>query len=439
MRYKFDPDQRNIYPGSTASRAQIGYFSSQAHASNMKLLIYSHYFAPSVGGVESIVQSLAAGIAELRTANGDREFNVTVVTETPAGSCDDTKFPFRLVRRPGTMRLWQLVRASDVIHAAGPAFLPMFLAWLSRKRFVVEHHGYQATCPNGLFVHQPERSICPGHFQAGRYGECFRCLRAEFSSRTTAARLLAFMFPRDWLARAATTNVAVTGHVDLRQKLPHTKVVYHGIEDRLPNPDQPIPSQKLRIAYVGRLVPEKGIPVLLEAGKILKAEGCDFEIRIIGDGSERAKLQEIIRRDHLEPFTSITGFLTGDAFERALQDISVVVMPSTCEETAGLAAIEQMMDGHLVIAADIGGLTEVVGDTGLKFVPGNAASLADCLRTIIENPALIGSFGEKARSRALQMFPRSKMLTEHAQIYRQAELSPSKKEQEGINQRINQR
>jgi glycosyltransferase involved in cell wall biosynthesis len=398
----------------------------------MNLLIYSHYFAPSVGGVESIVQSLAAGLAELRTLNGDREFNVTVVTETPAGSYDDTKFSFHVVRRPGAFRLWQLVRASDVIHSAGPAFLPMLLAWLSRKRFVVEHHGYQATCPNGLFVHQPDRAICPGYFQAARYGECFHCLQSELSSGWTAAKLLAFMFPRNWLSRAATTNIAVTKHVDNRQKLPDTKVVYHGIEDPLPNPGRLIPSQKLRIAYVGRLVSEKGIPVLLEAAKILKAEGHDFEIRLIGDGSERAKLQDIIRRDHLEPFTSITGFLTGDAFAHALRDVTVVVMPSTCEETAGLAAIEQMMDGHLVIAADIGGLTEVVGDSGLKFAPGNAVSLADCLRSVIENPALIGSFGEKARGRALQLFQRSKMVAEHVQIYRGAE---SRDKQAAVSQR----
>jgi glycosyltransferase involved in cell wall biosynthesis len=388
----------------------------------MNLLIYSHYFAPSVGGVESIVQSLASGIAELRSANGAREFNVTVVTETPAGSYDDTKFPFRVVRRPGAFRLWHLVRASDVIHSAGPAFLPMLLAWLSRKRFVVEHHGYQATCPNGLFVHQPDRAICPGYFQAARYSECFQCLRSEFSSGITAAKLLTFMFPRHWLSRAATTNVAVTRHVDNRQKLPHTKVVYHGIEDPLPNPDRLIPSQKLRIAYVGRLVPEKGIPVLLEASKILNAEGHDFEIRIIGDGSERPKLEELIQRDNLEAFTSITGFLTGDAFAHALRDVTVVVMPSTWEETAGLAAIEQMMRGRLVIAADIGGLTEVLGDAGLKFEQGNAVALADCLRSVIEHPALIDSYGEKAQSRALELFQRPKMITEHAQIYRHAEL-----------------
>jgi glycosyltransferase involved in cell wall biosynthesis len=383
----------------------------------MNLLIYSHYFAPSVGGVENIVQSLASGIAELRTVMGDREFNVTVVTETPAGNHDDTRWPFRVIRRPGAMRLWQLVRASDVIHAAGPAFLPMFLAWLSAKRFVVEHHGYQATCPNGLFVHQPDRAICPGYFQTSRYGECFLCLRSEFSSASTAAKLLALMFPRHWLARAATTNIAVSSHVDRRQKLPHPKVVYHGIEDPLPRPDSSIPSQKLRIAYVGRLVPEKGIPVLLEAGKILRAEGHDFEIRIIGDGSERPKLEEFLQREQLQSFISITGFLAGDTFAQALRDVSVVVMPSTWEETAGLAAMEQMMRGRLVIAADIGGLAEVLGDTGLKFPPGDAVSLANCLRSVIQNPALIGSYGAEARSRALQLFERSRMITEHSRIY----------------------
>ena len=385
----------------------------------MSLLIYSHYFAPSVGGGETIVQSLAAGVAELRTLNGDREFDVTVVTETPADGYDDTKFPFGVVRRPGVIRLCQLVRASDVIHTAGPAFLPTFLAWLSRKRFVIEHHGYQATCPNGLFVHQPDRAVCPGYFQAGRYGKCFQCLRSEFSSGWTAAKLLALMFPRHWLARVTSTNIAVTAHVDHRQKLPHTKVVYHGIEDQLPIPDRSKPSQKLRIAYVGRLVPDKGVMVLLEAANILKAAGHDFEIRIIGDGSERLKLEEFIFRQKFESPISITGFLAGDAFTRALQDVTVV-MPSTWEETAGLAAIEQMMRGRLVIAADIGGLAEVLGDAGLKFPPANALSLVNCLRSVIENPALIASYGEKARSRALPVFQRSEMVAGHARIYRGA-------------------
>jgi glycosyltransferase involved in cell wall biosynthesis len=89
---------------------------------------------------------------------------------------------------------------------------------------------------------------------------------------------------------------------------------------------------------------------------------------------------------------------------RALQDVTVVVMPSTWEELAGLAAIEQMMRGRLVIVADIGGLAEVLGDTGLNFPPGNAISLANCLRRVIENPSPIGAYGEKTRSRLYKCF-----------------------------------
>jgi glycosyltransferase involved in cell wall biosynthesis len=126
----------------------------------------------------------------------------------------------------------------------------------------------------------------------------------------------------------------VTNHVDRRPKLPRTKVIHHGIEDPLPNPGRSTSSQELRIACVGRLAPEKGIPGLLEAGKILKAEGHDFEIRIIGDGRDRPKLEELIQREKLEPFYFYHWFLTGDAFARALQDVGVVVMLSTWEETA---------------------------------------------------------------------------------------------------------
>ncbi len=388
----------------------------------MNLLIYSHFFAPSVGGVENIVQSLAAGLASLRDMNGDREFHVTLVTEIPAGGTDDKQFPFEVVRQPNFLALWRQIRRTDVLHLAGPALLPMFLAWISRKKYVIEHHGYQAVCPNGLLVHHPERTICPGYFQAARYGECFKCVRSEYASGRIATQLLLMMFPRYRLARAASTNIAVTHHVDLREKLPRTEVVYHGIED--PVTSRPAPAlhaqSKISIAVVGRLVREKGIPTLLEAVKLLKLENLNFELRIIGDGPERERLEEIIQKENLQSHVFITGFLTGESLVAALQDVSLLVMPSTWEETAGLAAIEQMMRGRLVVAADIGGLREVIGDTGLKFAPGSATALADCLRSVITNPSLIGMLGQKARERALTQFDRPSMIARHAQIYRRA-------------------
>ena len=49
----------------------------------MKLLLYSHFFAPSVGGVESMVLSLARGLTQMRTLEGLKEFDLILVTQKP--------------------------------------------------------------------------------------------------------------------------------------------------------------------------------------------------------------------------------------------------------------------------------------------------------------------------------------------------------------------
>src|SRR5262245_38881824 len=115
----------------------------------MKLLIYSHFFAPSVGGVETVVLSLARGLADLRNCRGQPQFQITLVTETPAGDFCDGDLPFPVIRRPGWIRLQSLIRKSDVVHLAGPTLAPLLLGYILLKPVVVEHHGFQTICPNG--------------------------------------------------------------------------------------------------------------------------------------------------------------------------------------------------------------------------------------------------------------------------------------------------
>jgi glycosyltransferase involved in cell wall biosynthesis len=396
--------------------------SQTTEVCRVKLLVYSHSFAPSIGGVETIVLSIARGLAEIRTSDDRQQFDVTLVSETAAENFDDRSLSFRVVRQPKPIELWRLIRACDVVHLAGPALLPLFLARLARKPVVVEHHGYQAVCLNGILVYQSDGSMCPGHFQAGRYGKCIRCQNCQNSVFRSIVTLL-LMIPRFWLSRNAAMNIAVSRRALERCALPRSSVVYHGIEDPLGNDRVPLStwnaSGKTCFAYVGRFVPEKGIPTLLRAAQLLKKEGHQFEIRLIGDGPERPKLEAIIGQEHLENCVRITGYLTETALADALRDVGVVVMPSIWEETAGLAAIEQMMRGRLVIASDIGGLGEIVGDAGLKFLPGDARALADCMRAVLLDASIIDSYGRKARDRALHLFVRSRMLDEHANVYRE--------------------
>lgn len=391
----------------------------------MKLLLYSYHFAPSVGGVESIAMSLAAGLSQKQPGEGHRGFEVTVVTQMAAGQYEDSTLPFKVVRRPRAAELRKLIRASDVVHVAGPALAPMFWSWWMGKPFVVEHHGYQAICPNGLLFFHPQKAVCPGHFQARRYYQCLRC-NATNVGMVRSAQLLCAPFLRKWLTKHAVANIAISSHVLRRHTLPRSLVCYYGIEDPLAAAgadDHPMQSKEiLCFAYVGRLVEEKGPLLLIEAAKYLRKEGFRFLLRFIGDGPERQKLENLASAAGLTETGAVefTGFLRGAALARNLRSVDVVVMPSICEETAGLAPIEQMMSGRLVIASDIGGLGEVVGDAGLKFEAGNSEALAACMRQVLRNPFLVGEIGRRARERALLLFQRQRMVTEHATIYRQA-------------------
>src|SRR5205814_10443902 len=113
----------------------------------MKILIYSHSFAPDIGGVETYVDALAEGLLR-QYADRDESLEVTVATRSSRPGIDETAFPFRVVRRPTWSKWLKLIHGADVVHVAGPCLLPMILGLFLRKPVVVEHHGYQATCPN---------------------------------------------------------------------------------------------------------------------------------------------------------------------------------------------------------------------------------------------------------------------------------------------------
>lgn len=387
----------------------------------MKLLLYSHFFAPSVGGVESIVLYLAGGLAELRDSNGSPQFEVTLVTQTPAGNYQDGSHPFRVIRKPGLRQLWQLTRKSDVVHLAGPALAPLVLARLTGKPLVIEHHGYQATCPNGLLFHQPSGTVCRGHFLASNYAECLKC-NAKTEGATRSLWLLLSAFLRYAGSRRAAANIAPSVHVAARQALPRTATIVHGIEDPCGGKD-PLRAVQLahkkNFAYLGRLVVEKGLSVLLEAARLLRAEGRDIAVVLIGDGPDRPRLEKQIAALGLEKSVTITGFLSGVNLNRFLHDVGTIVIPTTMEETAGLAAMQQMVRGRPVIASAVGGLGELVRDAGLTFSPGDPHSLAGAMRRILDEPDLAAALGAAGRRRILQSFSYGGMIDAHAHIYRQ--------------------
>lgn len=382
----------------------------------MKLLIYSHFFAPSIGGVETIVQSLARGLAGVRDLNGSSQFEITLVTQTPAGQYDDSALPFRVVRQPGLFPLWRLIHSCDVVHAAGPAFAPLLLARLARKPLVVEHHGFQTICPNGQLVIEPEGLPCPGHFMAGRHSECLRCNSAQ--GWVASGKLWLFTFVRRFLRTGAAANITPTRWLGELLDLPRVTVIPHGLEagqgisPLVPQSNTPV------IVFMGRLVTTKGVLLLFKAVKILHEQNRLFEMLIIGDGPERAALEQFAQDSQLAPKVRFAGHLGGEQLEAAFARATVVVVPSLGGEVFGLVVAENMLRALPVVASDLGAFKEVLGETGLTFRTGDALGLASALLRVLDDPPFAASLGQRARVRALDFFSRDRMVESHARVYR---------------------
>ena len=388
----------------------------------MKLLIYSHAFAPQVGGIETFALNLAHGLAKTDPVQDTNNFIITVVTQVPGtGEGEFGNGPFRVVRKPSPVELWRLVGDADRILLAGPAILPLVFALIRRRVLIVSHHGYQSICPNGMLFQFPKQTCCPGHFAAGRYRECVKC-NAPQDKIADSIRALLLTFVRRALCRLASSNVAVSQHVAMRIALPRLRVIRNGVSDLLPSWQLPTPvgpaQAPVVFAYVGRLVTEKGVPVLVRAARVLKDWGCHFRVIIIGDGPERGASQALASSLNLDDEVCFLGFQSELKLQESMNEVSVLVMPSICEDVAPFSVLEQMMQGRLVIGSKIGGLAEEVGEAGLTFEPGNANALAERMRQVIQQPHLIETFGRQARERALAWYTLQRQLIEYRELLR---------------------
>ncbi|HTV60791.1 MAG TPA: glycosyltransferase family 4 protein [Verrucomicrobiae bacterium] len=379
-----------------------------------KLLLYSYDWAPLVGGVQTVTTDLARGICDWWKSHPEDKWEVTLVTQTPAEGMDDSSFPFSIVRRPGLLRLRRLMSAADVVHLAAPTALPLFLARLLRKPLAIEHHGFQACCPNGLLFFEPGQIPCPEHFMAGRYKKCVTCNRPGVGLPKTLS-LLVMTQMRRWMCNLGGINIVPTTWLGTVLRLRNTLTVYHGVP-AVPAGHTP-QSFPAVIAFQGRLVSTKGVTILLAAAEQLQSEGLDFRLRIIGDGPERANLEAQagkLRRGTV----SFVGYVPPERFEKILADVSIVVMPSLGGEVFGLVVAENMLRSKALVVSDIGALKEVVGDAGLVAPTGSSSELAAALRRLLENPAQASALGSQARERALALFRIDKMVERHLEIYK---------------------
>lgn len=159
------------------------------------------------------------------------------------------------------------------------------------------------------------------------------------------------------------------------------------------------------ILFVGRLDPEKGVDVLLEALALLRPSDPRFRLALAGRGQEQSRLEALARAKGLSDRVRFLGYITGPALEALYRTATLLVCPSTYEPF-GIVPLEGMINEVPVIVSDTGGMADIVEHekTGLKVPPGEPRSLAGAIERLLEDPGLARRLADAGRTRARLQF-----------------------------------
>jgi glycosyltransferase involved in cell wall biosynthesis len=191
----------------------------------------------------------------------------------------------------------------------------------------------------------------------------------------------------------------------------HSKTVYipeNAIDpDRFPRRTPPVPSTPARAAFVGRLVPLKGVDMLLEAAAPLCREGR-LALDIIGDGPELPRLKQLAIDRGIADQVEFPGWVDHSKMADRLGRSQIFAFPSV-REFGGGVVLEAMALGLVPLVVDYGGPGELVPEgTGfsIPMAPREklVADFRDSLTRLIARPDDLASLGKRAQDYVYKHF-----------------------------------
>ena len=304
----------------------------------MKILLSSHFFHPSVGGIEQVSFTLA------------REFvkaghELKVVTTTRDES--ETELPFEVIRRPAPWELARLVRWCDVFFHNNISLQTAWPLFYIRKPWVVSHHTWLTRI-------------------SGRKG-----IRDRL---------------KQYIIRHAT-NIAVSKSVADHLSLPST-IIGNPYRDDLFKRNDSIPRVH-ELVFLGRMVWDKGADLLIDAIHLLRQRGVTPRLMMVGDGPELIPLCKQVERLDLNEQVKFAGTRTGKKLVELLNNYKIIVVPSRWQEPFGLVALEGIACGCVALAAESGGLPDVIGEAGVTFACNDPEDMAKKIEALLGDQAAL--------------------------------------------------
>jgi glycosyltransferase involved in cell wall biosynthesis len=361
----------------------------------MKVLsVHNYYRYP--GGEDYVFEAEAAllesrGHEVLRYTDQNERID-WATTGAAAASAIWSRSSFRAIR--------QLVRRErpDIVHFHNtfPLISPsaLYAARVDGTAIVQTLHNYRLLCPMAR-LHRAGAACedCLGRTVAWP-GVLHACYRDSRATTGVVAVMLAVHHGLGTWTKKPDVYIALTEFA--RRKfiaggLPGDRIV---VKPNFVTPDPGHGEGEGEYAlFVGRLSPEKGVDVLLEAWKRL---GGSVPLVVIGDGPLGSRVAEAARQ---MPGIEWLGWREREEVHARLRGARFLVFPSVWYETFGMTIVEAFAAARPVVASDLGAPSDLVepGRTGWLFPPGDAGSLAECVERAWSDPGQAVAMGHAAR------------------------------------------
>lgn len=233
-----------------------------------------------------------------------------------------------------------------------------------------------------------------------------------------------FSWAESWVYRKADHALAGTddaAHV-LRAKGykgPVTTIPQFGTDAALFQPAASRPDRLFTIGYIGRIVPAKGIDVLLRA---LVALAGDWRLRLVGGGPALDELRTLAHALGIAERVAFVGQLPSTELPAQYHAIDCLVLPSLTQdnwkEQFGRVLVEAMASGVAVIGSDSGAIPGVIGEAGLIVPEGDAAALTRAIQDVKDQADLRAALAERGRERFLSRFTNDSIAAATVDVYR---------------------
>ena len=199
---------------------------------------------------------------------------------------------------------------------------------------------------------------------------------------------------------------------------PLAVVPQFGVDPETFCPEPHLAGRGFVVGYVGRLVEQKGVDLLLEA--LAGLEGT-WRAYILGSGPAREALQAQARALGLAGRVSFDEWLPSAQMPAYYGQLDALVLPSRTrpnwKEQFGRVLVEAMACGVPVVGADSGEIPHVIGDAGLIFPEGQADALLDCLRQLLRDPDQRAELARRGRERVLAHYTQAQVAAATYRVY----------------------